>query len=591
MALPTEFVEKLKMANPIAEVMGSYVSLKRSGRDYVCLCPFHNEKTPSCYIHPDKDYFHCFGCGAGGDVITFTMKYNNLDYWETVKLLADKAGLEVPDTRGNFQNADRRKRFYEMNKEAARFFYAQLKTPDGRRCLDYLMNKRRLSVDTIKQYGMGFAPKSWTSLLRHMTSLGYSEQELEAASLVGRSQKTGNCYDFFMDRAMFPFIDLSGRIVGFGGRALSDDDKRKYLNSKETMLYNKNRFLFSMNFAKDAAVKSKTILLCEGNLDVISLNQHGFENAVASCGTALTPEQAKVISNYADSVVICYDSDEAGQKASRRAIDILRQTGLRTSVIKMEGAKDPDEYINKFGADHFKYLIKNSAGAVAYQLDNCREGLDVDTAEGKLEYLRRAYRVLAELESPTERELYIAQLANDNDISRESVKNEVEGLRVRARRAAAKRDWQRTVNFANVPRDEINPQANVHPKEAKAESGLIYYLYINTDKAEELKQRIPPEQFVTDFNRRVYASLLDRVLGAQDSSLSSFNEEFTPDEVGKISGLLDSFRQLPVDSFVVDEYIDTLKEFHRKQKENEAPISNEDYLKKMEALRRKKVGS
>lgn len=587
MALPTEFVEKLKMANPIAEVMGSYVSLKRSGRDYVCLCPFHNEKTPSCYIHPDKEYFHCFGCGAGGDVITFTMKYNNLDYWESVKLLADKAGLEVPDTRGSFQSADRRKRFYEMNKDAARFFYSQLKTPDGRRCLDYLMNKRRLSVDTIKKYGMGFAPNSWTSLLRHMTALGYSEQELEAASLVGRSSKTGNCYDFFMDRAMFPFIDLSGRIVGFGGRALGDEDKRKYLNSRETLLYNKNRFLFSMNFAKDAAVKSKTILLCEGNLDVISLNQHGFGNAVASCGTALTQEQAKVISNYADAAVICYDSDEAGQKASRRAIDILRQAGLRTSVIKMEGAKDPDEYLNKFGADHFKYLIKNSAGAVAYQLENCKEGLDVDTAEGKLEYLKRAYRVMAGLESPTERELYMAQLADDNGISRESVKHEVEGLMVRARRAAAKRDWQRTVSLSNVPRDEINPQANVHPKEAKAESGLIYYLYCNPDKADDLRRRMPPENFVTDFNRRVYASLLERITNAQDSSLSSFNESFTPDEVGKISGLLDSFGRLGVDSFVADEYINVLKEFRRKQDEANADESNEELLKKMMELQKK----
>lgn len=589
MAFPAEFTEKLKMANPIAEVMGSFVSLKRSGRDYVCLCPFHNEKTPSCYIHPDKEYFHCFGCGAGGDVITFTMKYNNLDYLEAVKLLADKAGLEVPDTRGSFQNADRRKRFYDMNRDAARFFFSQLNTPEGRRCLDYLMNKRRLTVDTIKKYGMGFAPKSWTSLLRHMTALGYSEQELEAGSLVGRSSKTGNPYDFFMDRAMFPFIDLSGRIVGFGGRALGDEDKRKYLNSKETLLYNKNRFLFSMNFAKDAAVKSRTILLCEGNLDVISLYQHGFENAVASCGTALTQEQAKVISNYADAAIICYDSDEAGQKASRRAIDILRQAGLRTSVIRMEGAKDPDEYINRFGADHFKYLINNSAGAVAYQLENCKEGLDTDTAEGKLEYLKRAYRVLAGLESPTERELYMAQLADDNGIGRESVKNEVEGLMVRARRAAAKRDWQRTVNFANVPRDEINPLANVHPKEAKAESGLIYYLYCNPDRAEELKGRIPPEEFVTDLNRRVYAGLLERILTDRDSSLSSFNEDFTPDEVGKISGLLDSFGQLAVDGFVADEYIATLKKFREKQdKANEAPKSDEDYLKMMEELRRKK---
>ena len=304
MPLPIDFIERLKAANPIAEVMSSYVTLKRTGRDYVCLCPFHNEKTPSCHIHPDKEYFHCFGCGAGGDVITFTMKYNNLDYWEAVKLLAERGGVPLPEDNGyDSKRTDTRKRFYEMNKTAARFFYHQLKTPQGKECLDYLINKRKLSIETIKKYGMGFAPNSWSALKSYMLSEGFTEEELEQGSLISRSQKnTRNTFDFFVNRAMFPFIDLAGHIVGFGGRALTPDDKRKYLNSKDTLVYSKNRFLFSMNFAKNAAVKDKTILLCEGNLDVISLNQAGFENAVASCGTALTPEQAKIISNYADIV-------------------------------------------------------------------------------------------------------------------------------------------------------------------------------------------------------------------------------------------------------------------------------------------------
>ena len=589
MALPVEFIEKLKAANPIAETMGNYVSLKRVGRDYVCLCPFHNEKTPSCYVHPDKEYFHCFGCGAGGDVITFTMKYNNLDYWDAVKLLADKAGLPLPEDRSGKQGIDRRKRVYEMNKAAARFFYSQLKTPEGRVCLDYLINKRKLTIDTIKKYGMGFAPKSWTALLRHMTSLGYSEQELESASLVGRSGRTGNPYDFFVYRAMFPFFDLAGHIVGFGRRALDNEDKRKYLNSKDTICYNKNKFLFSMNFAKDEAVKTKKILLCEGNLDVISLNQHGFGNAVASCGTALTNEQAKLISNYAEEVVICYDSDAAGQKATQRAIGILRQTGLRTSVIKMEGAKDPDEYINKFGADHFKYLLGKSDGAVVFELNKCKEGLDLNEDVGKVEYLQKAYRVLAALESPVEREIYINRVADEQGVSRQAVMNEVEGLRGRARRAAAKRDWQRTVNFANVPKDEINPQANAHPKEAKAECGLIYYIYTNPDRAEDIGKRLPPEEFVTDFNRRVYKALLEKISSAQDSSVSSFNDEFTPDEVGKITGILDGFGQLGIDGYVADEYINTIKKAHSKSAvKSTSPESQEDFLRHFEELKKQK---
>ena len=399
--LPIDFIERLKTANPIDEVMGSYVSLRRSGRDFVCLCPFHNEKTPSCYIHPDKEYFHCFGCGAGGDVITFTMKYNNLDYMEAVRLLAERGGLPMPeDTFFGGKGQDTRKRLYEMNKTAARFFFDQLRSPEGKECLYYLMKVRKLSQETIKKYGMGYAPNSWSALKRYMLSEGYTEEELIKGSLISPSKDSSKKpFDFFVNRAMFPFFDLSGHIVGFGGRALSNDDKRKYLNSRDTPVYNKERYLFSMNFAKNACVKSRQILLCEGNLDVISLNQAGFENAVASCGTALTPQQVKMISNYADSVVICYDSDEAGQKATKKAIKLISETGLKTSVLRMDGAKDPDEYINKFGVDHFNHLIRDSRDAVSYRLDECRSNVDMDTEAGKYEYLRESCKVLMELPS------------------------------------------------------------------------------------------------------------------------------------------------------------------------------------------------
>ncbi len=358
MPLPVEFIERLKAANPIADVIGTYVTLKRSGRDYVCLCPFHNERTPSCYVHPDKEFFHCFGCHAGGDVITFIMRYNNLDYWEAVKFLAERGNVPLPEDRTYDSKAgNKRKRIYEMNKKAARFFYDQLRSPEGKPCRDYLA-RRGLTAATVKKYGMGFAPNSWSKLKSYMLSEGYTEQELEEASLISRSQKNyQNTFDFFVFRAMFPFIDLRGNIVGFGGRTLDVNEKRKYLNSKDTPVYNKNSFLFSMNFAKEISVKSKKILLCEGNLDVISLNQSGFENAVASCGTALTPQQAKLISNYSDEAVLCYDSDEAGQKATKRAIGILRECGLKVSVVTMEGAKDPDEYINKFGKAKFEHIL------------------------------------------------------------------------------------------------------------------------------------------------------------------------------------------------------------------------------------------
>lgn len=588
MALPVEFIERLKAANPIAEVMGSYVSLKRTGRDYICLCPFHNEKTPSCHVHPDKEYFHCFGCGAGGDVITFTMKYNNLDYWEAVKLLAERGGVPLPEDNGyNSQRSDTRKRFYEMNKVAARFFYHQLKTPQGKECLDYLLNKRKLSIDTIKKYGMGFAPNSWSALKMYMLGEGFTEQELEAGSLISRSQRnTKNTFDFFVNRAMFPFIDLAGHIVGFGGRALSADDKRKYLNSKDTLVYSKNRFLFSMNFAKNAAVKDKTVLLCEGNLDVISLNQAGFENAVASCGTALTPEQAKIISNYADTVVICYDADGAGQKATSRAIKILGDTGLKTTVIKMNGAKDPDEYINKFGADHFRHLLNNSDGAINFELSKCKDGIDTDSELGKIDYLKKTYKVLAEIGSPVERDIYINKVATEQNVSREAITAEVNALIRKARYQYNKREWTRTITFADK-RDDINPEAFDHIKEAKAESGIIYYLYNNHDACNELLSKLPPEKFVTAFNRRVYSSLAEKIKNLEDCSISSFNGEFSPEEVGKITEIIDKYDELGVDTSVVDDYVRTLLDYKPKSADDNG-ISDDDFIRKMQELRQNK---
>ena len=584
MPLPIDFIERLKAANPIAEVMGSYVTLKRTGRDFVCLCPFHNEKTPSCHVHPDKEYFHCFGCGAGGDVITFTMKYNNLDYWEAVKLLAERGGVPLPEDSGyDSRRTDTRKRFYEMNKTAARFFYHQLKTPQGKECLDYLMNKRKLTIDTIKKYGMGFAPNSWSALKSYMLSEGFTEEELEQGSLISRSQRnTKNTFDFFVNRAMFPFIDLAGHIVGFGGRALTADDKRKYLNSKDTMVYSKNRFLFSMNFAKNAAVKDKTILLCEGNLDVISLNQAGFQNAVASCGTALTPEQARLISNYADNVVICYDADSAGQTATARAIKILDETGLKTTIIKMNGAKDPDEYINKFGADHFRHLLKKSDGAIDFELEKCKEGVDMDTDVGRAEYMQKVCRVLLNIGSSVKQEIYINKIAAEQGVSKNSIKADMEKAISKERRQYSKRDWTRTITFADK-RDTINPEANNHRRESAAEAGIIYYLYKNHDACEDIIKRLPPDKFVTSFNRRVYESLTNKITDLQDCSVSSFNGEFSPEEVGKITEILENYSELGVDAKVAEDYINVLLSYKPKEKQEE--MSDDDFFKALEQMR------
>ena len=589
MPLPIDFIERLKSANPIADVMGTYLTLKRSGRDYVCLCPFHGEKTPSCYVHPDQEYFHCFGCGAGGDVITFTMRYNNLDYWEAVKFLAERGGVPLPeDSSYDNKAANRRKRIFEMNKKAARFFYDQLRAPGGKACRDYL-KKRGLTAATIMKYGMGFAPNSWSMLKSYMLSEGYSEQELEEASLISRSQKnTKNTFDFFVYRAMFPFFDLRGNIVGFGGRALSVDDNRKYLNSKDTPVYNKNRFLFSMNFAKDVSVKSGKILLCEGNIDVISLNQAGFENAVASCGTALTADQAKLISNYADEAVICYDSDVAGQKATKRAIDILRECGLKVSVVTMNGAKDPDEFINKFGKAKFEHILSKAADSVSFELSSAKGGIDLDNEVGRNDYMKRACDVLARIKSPVERDIYISKVAKEQGISKEAVEQQVTMMiRMDAKKQREKR--QREALDFSRRRDPLNPDAVLHPREDQAEKQLIYYVYTNPDRCRSLLERLPPDRFVTELNARFYAAVTDKIMNGQDYSFSSFGTEFAPEQVDRLVTIVSDCSGKGIDQRVAEDCIKVLEQYYEKaqQPEGNGDASIDELQSLVDSLKKK----
>lgn len=588
MPLPADFLERLKASNPIVEVMSEYVTTKRSGRDYVCLCPFHNEKTPSCFIHPDREYFHCFGCGAGGDVITFIMKYRNLDYMETVKYLAERANLEMPlDSYNNYSGNSttaKRKRMYDMNRDAARFFYSQLFTPEGKPCLHYLINVRGLKSQTIKRYGMGYAPNSWTALKNHMMSLGYTEKELEEGNLISRSKNnTKKSFDFFVNRAMFPFIDLTGHIVGFGGRTLGDD-KRKYVNSRDSIVYNKENFLFSLNIAKNAAAKTGKLLLCEGNLDVISLTQAGFENAVASCGTALTAKQVKLMSTYAKEVVICYDSDEAGQKAAQRAITLLGQAGLKTSVIRMKGAKDPDEYVKKFGAAAFGVLLDKADGAVNYRLSVERAKHDMESDSGKQDYRHGAEKIIAALESAADREYYGRKLAQESGLSYTVIEQDINSLRRREYRARQKTESRKLINFDDRRRN-VAPDAAANYGESQAEEMLISYLYDNPDSLQRLEENIPPGKFVTAFNRRVYEFVLTRMKAMEDYSVSSMNEVFSTDEIGKITHILERGRNEGITAEVADDCIKKLLEY--KPKVDVSQLSDEQWLERFRQAQNK----
>lgn len=536
-----EFLYTLRNANPIETVMGSYINLIRRGRNYVCSCPFHSEKTPSCTVFTETQSFYCFGCGAGGDVITFTMKIENLDFMEAVKLLAQRSGIEVPERNNRDSSyAKRKTRIYEMNRIAANLYYTNLFKGSDKSGLKYFAD-RKLTPQTIKKYGLGYAPDSWNFLTDHLKSKGYTDDEIADAWLGG--QKNGRTFDMFRKRVMFPIVDMRGNIIGFGGRVL-DDSKPKYLNTGATPVFDKGSNLFSMNFAKNA--NTKRLILCEGYMDVIAVNQAGFDNVVATLGTAITPDQARLISHYAEEVIIAYDSDGAGQKATQKAINHFADVGLQTKIIHMEGAKDPDEYIKKFGVNRFRLLLDGSDDAIDFMLDKCEDGLDLSSEIGRVELLKRTSKVLAGIESALEREVYISRTSKKCDIPVQVLKSHIDDMLKKNRYSAKKNEWRNIKANTNFVRDDVNPEAVNHRKEARAEEMIIYYLLKRPQEWEDVEKAIPPDSFVTPFHKKVYSALLDKMRDADKFTILMLNGEFTQEEMGRISGIAAKNNDLPI---------------------------------------------
>jgi len=581
MAFPDQFILELKQNNPIDSVMSSYVSLIRRGRNCVCLCPFHSEKSPSCTVYLDNNSFYCFGCGTGGDVITFVMKIENLDYVEAIKFLADRAGMSMPDEAKNNEASRIKARVLEINRTAARFFHNTLaKSPDGEKGRRYFA-ERQLSPATITKYGLGYAPDDWHKLSNYLQSKGFTEEELVTANLCGRG-RNGGIYDSFCDRVMFPIIDLRGNVIAFGGRII-DGSGPKYLNSSDTPVFKKSRNLFSLNFAKKS--EEKRLILAEGYMDVIAINQAGFENVVATLGTALTQEQARLMSQYAEEIIIAYDSDGAGQNATHKAINLLSEVGVRTKIIHMEGAKDPDEYIKKFGALRFRQLLDKSGGAIEFELEKCKNGLNIDTDDGKIEYLKRCVNVLADISSPIEREVYIGRLAESNRVSKDMLLQQVEGSIKRRVNKAKSQEWTEIRTFQKQYKS--NPDSYRHPKEYKAEVGIIAYLAGNPDEAEYVSSKVGPEQFVTEFNKKVYRVMLEKIKNSAFSDIHSLQSEFTADEMGKITEIAINSKDVNINKTTVDDFINILSS----AADNSVDIkdmSNDDFLKYIQNLKNKK---
>lgn len=585
MPLPEQFLDQVKDANEITSVMSSYISLKRAGRDNVCLCPFHSEKTPSCHIYSDTQSFYCFGCGAGGDVITFIRLIENLDYMESVRFLAQRAGIPMPEDSRD-QTGELKQRLLEINREAARFYRDVLISEKGIEGRRYLA-ERQLTENTVRKYGLGYAPESWDSLKNHMLSKGYSEQELLTAALLSKSQK-GNTYDKFRHRVMFPIIDRRGNIIAFGGRALEADAQAKYLNSDETPVFHKRSGLFSLNFAKNS--KESFLILCEGYMDVISLNQAGFDNAVATLGTAITPEQARLMRQYCEEVVISYDSDGAGQKATMKAINLLSEAGVEARVLQMTGAKDPDEYVKKYGADGFRMLLKQSGGAISFELNKLTYGLDMDSPEGKAAYLKKAVNLLADVDNKIDRMVYVSDTAKLCGLSSAEIEKAVEDRR-RYRAYSAKKEERRELISPKKPSQHSAGSNTYYTPEQKAERGIIAFMLHSPDMLARVEARLAPEDFPTEFYRNLFVSVSGRIKKGASTELSSIGDEFSAQDVGKITGMINENNLLPYQKERLNEYIRVLEK-NRDRYGGKAPqeMTNDELLLQMEKLRKEKRG-
>lgn len=587
MALPDDFMQELKLRCDIADVVSSYVNLRRRGRNMVGLCPFHGEKTPSFTLYPENGSFFCFGCGAGGDVITFIRRIENLDYMEAVKFLAQRAGMEMPENSYDTAMSNLRTRIYEANREAARFFYNQLYSSKGKRALEYLRG-RALTEKTIKHFGLGYAPNSRYELVDHLRGQGFKDIEIIQANLAVRA-KSGNTTDRFFDRVMFPIIDLRGNVIAFGGRIMGDG-KPKYLNTSDTLVFKKSSSLFALNMAKNTG--NRQLILAEGYMDVIALHQAGFQNTVATLGTALTSQQSTLIKRYADEVVISYDSDEAGRKAAARAISLLRNAGLLIRVLSIPGAKDPDEFIKSHkdsGPARFKQLIENSGNDVEYRLSNLKSEYDLSAAEGKVAYMTEAVKILAALDNPIEREIYAGRLSDEAGVQKASIMQQINKLAKKNHFDLQKKEFRSMQTELSARGDKINPQKADHLRCAKAEEALIAYLMNNPDMAEYVLSKLPCEKILTDFNRRIYKTVTGRQIEGKSAMLVDISQDFTPDEISRIAAMISTYNRETVSREVADEYINViLSENDKINMSNVTDASDTDILNYLNNLKKSK---
>ena len=580
MAFPPSFIDELVLRNPIEDVVSQHVQLRRSGANLFGLCPFHGEKTASFSVNPDKGIYYCFGCHKGGGVINFQMEIEGLSYPDAVRALAKRVGMDVPEDEQYQSRYRQQERLWALHKEAARFFHAQLYAPIGSHALQYALG-RGMSRGILTTFGVGYAPDSWDSMVKAMKAKGYTEEELKESGLVTVSQKNGNLFDRFRDRLMFPIIDVRGNVIGFGGRTLKNDkDTAKYLNSPETIIFNKRKNLFGMNLAKKT--KQGSFILVEGNIDVVALHQYGFDNAVASLGTSLTEEQAALMSKYVEQIILIYDGDNAGQNATKRAIPILEKAGLQVKVLQLKDAKDPDEFLKKFGADRFKLLLNESSNRVEYQLNAILQKYDIREDEQRVKYLQESAELISTLPSAVQQEVYGHRVAEVAKISFESMQREVE--KARKRRLAREKKRQEAIDLA--PAKALQPKSRTirydNMKSAMAEERILAQAMQEASLLAKAKV-LAPQMFSSPLLGKVFGQLMERYQQGMEVSIGVLSD-LSPEEMSHVAGIVGRYTDV-ISEQAFEDCVRTVRSEHQA-----ASVSTEDDLRAYQDQLRKRKG-
>ena len=532
MAINDAFLQELRFKTDIEDVISTYVSLRKRGSTSIGLCPFHNEKTPSFTVYNETQSFYCFGCGAGGDAVTFIKNIENLDYMDAVKLLAQRAGMQMPDDKTYDDSlSKKRRRILEINRETAKFYYSYLISPEGKAGLDYFLN-RGLTPATIKKFGLGFAPNEWDSLLKHLKGLGYKPSEMVDAGVV-KIGRNNNYYDTFKNRVMTPIIDVRGNVIAFGGRVL-DDSKPKYINTSDTLVYKKTNELFAMNLAKDNC--NDNIILCEGYMDVIAMHQAGFTNAVAGCGTALTGEQVKLISRYTKEVILAYDADEAGQKALNKAVNLFKQTDVKVKIPALVGGKDPDEIIKKYGRDKFKGMLDGASNEIEFKLLEIRKKYNINATQGKIDFLNDAIKILADV-SPIEQDLYLTRLADELGVEKNSIKIQLDSYTKKQKQIRKKKEYQGIINDSIRDIQRQSYDENEPIRLIKAEERIIGLL-IKYPECINYCKDFDEHKIASPFIKKMFVEIKNRLNNNLGVELINFGEMLTNDELGRLSGII-----------------------------------------------------